>query len=187
MVAASLLVLVSPLTYQGAFIGTITNLPHTSPSAFSLGGLSTATSRSSSAVPVSSNSTSGSTGSSSSDSTSSIQVSTSGSSAGLKVYSDSACTSPVRSLDWGSISPGLTATTTVYVKNTGDSNSLSLSIQADNWNPTSAGSYLTLSWNKDGTVLAPGQSTEATIALTVSSSVTGITSFGVQISISGTG
>jgi len=188
VIAASLLVLVSPLaSYQGAFIGTITNLPHTSPLIFSLGGLSTATSRSSSAVPVSSNSASGSTGSSSSDSTSSIQVSASGSSAGLKVYSDSACTSPVGSLDWGSISPGLTATTTVYVKNTGDSNSLSLSIQADNWNPTSAGSYLTLSWNKDGTVLAPGQSTEATIALTVSPSVTGITSFSVQISISGTG
>jgi archaellum component FlaG (FlaF/FlaG flagellin family) len=103
------------------------------------------------------------------------------------VYSDSACNSPIGNLNWGSISPGRTATATVYVKNTGDSSSLTLSIQAGNWNPTSASRYLTLSWDKQGTVLEPGQSTEATIALTASSSVTGIASFSVQISISGTG
>jgi hypothetical protein len=103
------------------------------------------------------------------------------------VYSNSACTSPIGNLNWGAMSPGGTATTTVYIKNTGGSNSLSLSIQASNWNPTSASQYLTLSWDKQGTVLAPGQSTEATITMTVSPSVTGITSFSVQISISGTG
>jgi hypothetical protein len=103
------------------------------------------------------------------------------------VYSDNACTSPTGNLNWGSISPGDTETATVYVKNTGDSNSITLSIQTSNWNPTSASHYLTLTWDKQGTVLAPGQSTEATITLTVSSSITGITSFSVQISISGTG
>lgn len=214
--AASLLVLASPLTLtscQRVFVDTITNFSHTSPATSSLSfsgsgnsvnsgsgsvigasgsnvgsGLPTATGGSSSASTGSNSSSTGSSSSASnsSGSSSSIEISGSASSAGLKVYSNSACTSSTVSLNWGSISPGGTATATVYVKNTGNSDSLTLSIQASNWNPTSASRYLTLSWNKQGTVLAAGQSTEATITLTVSSSITGITSFSVRISISGT-
>ena len=124
--------------------------------------------------------------STSSPSSSEITVSPSASSAGLHVYSDSACSSPMGNINWGSITPGGTANTTVYIKNTGDSNSLTPSIQASNWNRTSACQYLTLSWNKQNTVLAPGQSTKATITLSVSSNVTGISTFSVQIFISGT-
>jgi hypothetical protein len=116
-------------------------------------------------------------------------INTSGSiaaSPGLGVYSDSACTVPITTIDWGSISPGGTVTNTVYVKNTGGS-SLTLSMAASNWNPTSANGPLTITWNKSGTTLTSGQSTAATITLSVSSSITGITSFSVQITISGTG
>ena len=104
---------------------------------------------------------------------------------GIGVYSNKVCTTPMTTINWGSVSPGGTVTTTIYVKNTGEV-SLTLSMQASNWNPTSANGLLTISWNQEGKTLAPGQSTSATITLTVSANTTGFTSFSVQISISGT-
>ncbi len=108
------------------------------------------------------------------------------SSPAMGVYSDNACTVPMTTIDWGSVSPGGTVTRTVYVKNTGGV-SLTLSMATSNWNPTSANGPLTITWNKSGTTLTSGQSTAATITLSVSSSITGITSFSVQILISGAG
>jgi hypothetical protein len=104
----------------------------------------------------------------------------------LGVYSDSGCTTPLSSIAWGSLSGGGNKTQTVYVKNTGTGSSLTLSMTASNWSPVSASSYMTVTWNKAGTVLTPGASTSAIITLTVSPSVTDITSFNVQISITGT-
>jgi hypothetical protein len=105
----------------------------------------------------------------------------------LGVYSDMYCTVPLQSLDWGALSAGVTVTRTVYVKNTQGTSSLTLGMTASNWTPTSANGPLTVTWNKQGTTLAPGQATAATIALTVSPSISGITSFNVQIAISGIG
>lgn len=105
----------------------------------------------------------------------------------LGVYSDSGCTVPLASIDWGSLAPGGTVTRTVYVKNIQGAASLTLGMATNNWNPTTANGPLTVTWDKQGTILAPGQSTAATIKLAVSSSIAGITSFGVQIIISGTG
>ncbi len=45
---------------------------------------------------------------------------------------------------------------------------------------------MTLTWNKEGTRLNPGQSVAATLTLTASSSIVDITNFNVQISITGT-
>jgi len=115
-----------------------------------------------------------------------ISVASNDARSGIGVYSNSVCTVPMTTINWGSVSPGGTVTTTIYVKNTGDV-SLTLSMQTSNWNPTSANGLLTVSWNQEGKTLAPGQSTAATITLTVSAGTTGITSFSVQISISGTG
>lgn len=103
---------------------------------------------------------------------------------GIAVCSDSACTVPLTTITWGSLSPGGSTTQTIYVKNTGGS-SLTLSISTSNWNPTTANGPLTISWNQAGTVLAPGQSIAATLTLSVSSSTTGISSFSVQILVSG--
>ena len=114
-------------------------------------------------------------------STGSINVS-----ANLGVYSDSTCTTTLSAIDWGTITPGSTVTKTVYVKNTGTRTSLALSMSTSNWSPASASTYMTISWNKQGTTLAPGAVTAATITLTASSSTVDITSFSVQISITGT-
>ena len=104
----------------------------------------------------------------------------------LGVYSDYGCTSTLSSIDWGTITPGTTVTRPIYVKNTGSGTSLSLSMTTSNWSPTSANGPITINWDKQGTILSPGQSTAAVITLTASSSISGITTFSVQISITGT-
>jgi hypothetical protein len=90
------------------------------------------------------------------------------------------------SMNWGSLAAGGTATQTVYVKNTGSA-PMTLSLATSNWNPTVASSYITISWNQQGTQLAPEQAVAATLTLTVSPSITGITSYSDTITISGTG
>jgi hypothetical protein len=104
----------------------------------------------------------------------------------LGLYSDSSCTTSLSTIDWGAITAGNNITRTVYVKNTGTGTSLTLSISTSNWTPTAANGPITINWNKEGTRLTPGQSTAATITLTSSSSIVDITTFSVQILISGT-
>jgi hypothetical protein len=107
-------------------------------------------------------------------------------SSNLGVYSDSACRNPISALDLGSTLPGNFSTYTVYVKNTGGGVSLTLSITSSSWQPANADNYIAISWNKEGTKLAPGQSTEATIKLSVLPDIFDITNFNVQITITGT-
>ena len=105
--------------------------------------------------------------------------------ASLGIYSDSACTTSLSSISWGSLTPGGSTTQTIYVKNTGTV-PLTLSMATSNWSPTSANGPITITWNKAGTVLSAGQSSSAVLTLTVSSGITDVTSFSVQISITGT-
>jgi hypothetical protein len=55
-----------------------------------------------------------------------------------------------------------------------------------NWNPTSASSYLALTWNREGYVLAAGSYVQANLTLGVSPSVSGITSFNFDMILVGT-
>ena len=103
----------------------------------------------------------------------------------LGVYSDSGCTTALSSVSWGTLDPGATANATIYLKNEGNV-PVTLSISASNWNPASASSYFTLTWNRAGYVLAVGSSVQAVLSLTVSSSITGITTFSFDITITAT-
>jgi hypothetical protein len=102
------------------------------------------------------------------------------------VYSDSACTIKKTPITWSSIAAGKTATQTVYVKNAGTA-PITLYLAVTNWTPSAASNYITITWNRQGTQLAAGQSIAATLTLTVSSSITGITNYSNTITISGTG
>ncbi len=102
------------------------------------------------------------------------------------VYSNSACTTNKTSITWGSIAAGGTASQTVYVKNTGTA-TMTLNLAVTNWAPASASNYITITWNRQGTQLAAGQSISATLTITVSASITGITDYSNTITISGTG
>jgi uncharacterized repeat protein (TIGR01451 family) len=104
---------------------------------------------------------------------------------GVGVYSDSACTTAVSSIGWGTLNPGDVKTYTMYVKNTGNV-PVRLNMTVDNWNPTSASSYITLTWNQEQYVLPVGQVVTAVLTLSVSSSVSGVTTFSFDITITGT-
>ncbi len=101
------------------------------------------------------------------------------------VYSDSGCTLSLTSISWGSTSPGNSVTQTIYVKNTGNT-PITLSMATSNWNPTSANGPISVSWNRQSQVLSAGSSIAATLTLSVSSSIDGITDFSVNIVVTGT-
>ena len=102
------------------------------------------------------------------------------------VYADSACTQPLAAIDWGTISPGGSVVKTLYVKNTGNAQA-TLSMAKINWNPATANGLITVTWNREGAILAPNLAVIATLTLAASSDMGGITSFSVDILISGTG
>jgi hypothetical protein len=104
---------------------------------------------------------------------------------GVGVYSDAACTTTLSTINWGTLSPGGTATQTIYVRNEGTV-SVTLTMTTGSWNPASASSYIGLTWNRENYVLAAGSVVQASLTLTVSSSITGITSFSFTITITGT-
>jgi len=101
------------------------------------------------------------------------------------VYTDSACTQNCTSIDWGTLAPGASTTRTIYVKNTGTI-PVTLSMTATSWVPSNANTYLTLTWNRESSVLAAGSSVSATLTLTASSSAGSITTFSFNIIITGT-
>jgi len=104
----------------------------------------------------------------------------------LGLYSDSNCTASLSTIDWGTITPGNNQTRNVYVKNTGNGTSLTLSISTNTWNPSNANGPIAISWDQEGTRLAPGQSVAAVIKLASSASIVNVTNFSVQILITGT-
>jgi hypothetical protein len=62
-----------------------------------------------------------------------------------------------------------------------------LSKVAQNWNPSSASSYMTLNWNYAGQTLSVNQALQVRLTLVVSSTVSGITNFSFDIIITATG
>lgn len=104
---------------------------------------------------------------------------------GVGVYSNSGCTTALSTISWGSLNPGNVTTYTMYLKNTGDV-SVMLNMTVNSWSPSSASSYIKLTWNQEKSVLTAGQIVTAVLTLSVSSSITGITSFGNNIIITGT-
>jgi hypothetical protein len=101
------------------------------------------------------------------------------------VYWNSACTNQTTSIDWGTLSPSATKSYTVYVKNNGTV-PVTLSMASGNWNPASASTYMRPSWNCTNYVLNSGSLVAAALTLTVWQNVTGIVSFGFDITITGT-
>jgi hypothetical protein len=103
----------------------------------------------------------------------------------LGVYQDSGCTTVLSSVSWGTLDPGASTSSTIYVRNEGNV-AVTLSIQASNWTPSTAQNYFTLTWNRNGYVLQPNAVVQAVLNLAVSSSISGITSFSFDITITAT-
>ena len=106
--------------------------------------------------------------------------------ANLGIYKDNTCQTTLTSIDWGTPTPGTSITRVIYIKNTGSGVSLSLSLNTSNWDPANANGPITVSLDKTGTRLPPGQSTAASITLTVSPTIVDVTNFNLVITITGT-
>ena len=106
------------------------------------------------------------------------------SSINVEIYSDPACHQKLTSIDWGDIEPGGTSSQTIYIKNAGDK-PLVLQMTTDNWNPSEADGPITVTWNRENANIASGQSGPAVLTLSVSSTISGITDFSVDIVIIG--
>jgi len=106
---------------------------------------------------------------------------------GVSVFSDPACTQNVTSINWGFLTPGSLTNYQAYIKSTSNV-PITLSLGTDSWNPSSASTHITLTWSyAAGTQIQPNASLPVTLTLTVSSFVTGFTSFSFNIDITGTG
>jgi hypothetical protein len=102
----------------------------------------------------------------------------------IDVYSNSACTTVLNEVAWGTITAGGQSTETIYVKNNGSTNVI-LSLSTENWNPVSTSNYMSLSWNYNGGVLQPGQVMMLRLTLTTSLNCPAISNFGFDIVIIG--
>jgi len=103
----------------------------------------------------------------------------------LGVYTDSGCTQTCTALNIGAITPGSSQTQTVYVKNTGNTPE-TITLTTGTWSPSNADTYISLTWNRQNTVLSAGESTAATITITAASDCSTLTTFSCSVTITGT-
>ena len=106
--------------------------------------------------------------------------------ANIGIYSDSACTQSLASINWGTISPGNSATRIIYVKNLGTTQMM-LGMSGENWTPANANGPIAVTWNRENIAIVPNQVISATLTLSASSSISAITSFSLDIVITGIG
>ena len=64
------------------------------------------------------------------------------------VYSDSACTLNLTSIDWGNVYPGGSVPRTIYVKNTGNA-PITLSVTTTAWNPAVAAGQINVGFESE--------------------------------------
>jgi len=105
---------------------------------------------------------------------------------GVGIYWNSACTNKTSSINWELMEPGSNKTVTVYVRNEGNV-AATLSKATQNWNPSTASSYITLNWNYNGQTLSVNQVIPIQLTLLVSPNISGITSFSFDLTITATG
>lgn len=105
--------------------------------------------------------------------------------AGVGVFWDRNCTNKTSSIDWGILSPGGARSNTVYINNSGNVG-LNLSMTTSAWVPSNASSSISLSWNCTGYVLSHASVIAANLTLSVSPSISDITNFSFNVTITGT-
>ena len=105
---------------------------------------------------------------------------------GLGIYWDLQCRNETTSIDFGLLEAGTQKDFTLYLKNEGNAD-LTLSMTTQNWNPTRASDYISLTWNREGQEIGPSQVMSFVLRLSVSSNIQDVSSFDVDITIYGTG
>ena len=88
-------------------------------------------------------------------------------------------------MSWGGVYAGDTETKKIYVKNTGGA-PIELSMTITDWEPDSANGPVSMTWNKENSVLEPEEVIEATLTLTILENTDGVSDFGYTMLITGT-
>lgn len=105
---------------------------------------------------------------------------------GVSAYSDQSCTIPLLTIDWGIMEAGQTKNYSAYIKN--ESNvPVTMSMYVDNWNPTNAKDFMSLSWNYDNNPIPIDGVVPIDFSLSVNSSIVGIRNFSFEIWVVGSG
>lgn len=103
----------------------------------------------------------------------------------LGIYKDNACTQEMTTIDWGSLTPGSTATYVFYAKNTGNTKE-TVTLSTTGWSPSTASQYISVTWNQNNAALNAGEVVQATLTLTVSANIDStITTFSNTIVVTG--
>ena len=108
------------------------------------------------------------------------------------VYSNSACTTAITSINWGSVEVGNSASQTIYIEDTGGAQ-MAPSINIGAISPSTAASYITITITSPTSLpseIQPGAANAIAVTFTVtvsSSTPSSVTSFSNTITISGTG
>jgi len=102
---------------------------------------------------------------------------------GVGVYWDSNCSSPVYSVDWGSVEANSVKNITVFIRNEGNEPS-NLFLNTTNWDPPSASDFIKLGWDYNGNVISPQQRIRVTLMLSIAPIIEGIKEFAFDIIIS---
>ena len=103
---------------------------------------------------------------------------------GIKVYTDLTLTTELTLLRWGAIEPNTTTTKNMCVHNAGNSNA-TLNMTLDNWVPQNFTNFAVVTWDREGYMLGPGASVEATVTLFVNDEIQDITDFRFDITLWG--
>lgn len=104
---------------------------------------------------------------------------------GIQAYWDSNFTNQTTSINWATLEPNSSKSYTIYIRNNGTA-AVTLTMTTANWSSTAAQNYLTLSWNRQNYVLNQSAYVQATLTLTVSPVITGVTTFSFDIILTGT-
>lgn len=105
---------------------------------------------------------------------------------GVGVYWEKECLNEIQTINWNFMEPGSSQDVTVIVRCEGNI-PMTLNMTSSNWNPPSTSTYMTLTWNREGTQVDVGSVTEAVLTLSVSPNIREITTFDFDITITGTG
>jgi hypothetical protein len=103
----------------------------------------------------------------------------------IAVYWDSNCKNATSTINWGMLSPGEIKNVTIYLRNEGNV-ALRLNLTTQNWSPLNASNYIKLVWNREGQTIYAGSVITATLTLSISQGIVGITNFSFDITLSGT-
>jgi len=104
---------------------------------------------------------------------------------GVEVFWDAFCTNNVTEIAWGELMPGETASKTMFVKNTGNTD-VTLSLTTASWNPPNVAVYIGVTWDAESANLVAGGVREVLLTLSVSPDITETTDFSLEIIITGT-